>query len=142
MTLDSGQTFASVQFFVYLSDSTTTPMQLANVRLNKTDPDYERCTLSATADTTNILVNLYCEDTIVVEYLRGHNLPLRIVSLKPNPAQNEVAVELDAAEGGVAMMEIYDELGKRVMRKEIAIAKGKQKAPILRKGCIVCGWGM
>jgi hypothetical protein len=130
MTLDSGQTFASVQFFVYLSDSTTTPMQLANVRLNKTDPDYERCTLSATADTTNILVNLYCEDTIVVEYLRGHNLPLRIVSLKPNPAQNEVAVELDAAEGGVAMMEIYDELGKRVMRKEIAIAKGKQKVTI------------
>jgi hypothetical protein len=130
MTLDSGQAFANVQFFVYLSDSTSTPIELSNMHLNQTDPDYERCTLSATTDSTRLQVDLLCGDSIIVEYMRGHHLPLRIVSLKPNPAENEVQVELDAAEGGVTMMEIYDELGKRVMRREINFAKGRQKVTI------------
>jgi hypothetical protein len=130
ISLDSMQALASVKFFVYLSDSTSTPIALGNMHLNKTDPDYERCTLSATTDSTRLQVDLLCGDSIIVEYMRGHGLPLRIVSLKPNPAQNELAIELDAAEGGVVAMEIYDELGKRVMRREVTFAKGRQQVTI------------
>jgi photosystem II stability/assembly factor-like uncharacterized protein len=130
ISLDSMQALASMKFFVYLSDSTATPIALSNVHLNQTDPDYERCTLSATTDSTRLQVDLLCGDSIIVEYLRGNPLPLRIVSLKPNPAQDELSIELDAAEGGVVQMEVYDELGKRVMQREVTFAKGRQQVTI------------
>jgi hypothetical protein len=130
ISLDSAQPLASVKLFVFLSDSTSTPIQLSTIKLNSSDPDYERCTLSATSDTTNFSVYLHCGDSTIVEYMRGNPLPLRIVSLKPNPAQNELAIELDAAEGEVTQMEIYDELGNRVMRREISFAKGRQSVSL------------
>jgi hypothetical protein len=108
---------------VYLSEKLQSSVSIENVNLSSDDP---RCLALATKP-ADIFVNANgCGDSVISVFLRGEPLPLKIVSLKPNPAQNEVAVELVAAEDGVAMMEIYDELGKRVMRRESTLEKGKQ----------------
>jgi hypothetical protein len=96
------------------------------------DVTFRDCMVASLTANDSFQVNILdkCGDSTIREFLRGNNLPLKIISLRPNPAQNEVAVELDAAEDGVAMMEVYDELGNWVMSREISFAKGRQRVTI------------
>jgi photosystem II stability/assembly factor-like uncharacterized protein len=52
------------------------------------------------------------------------------LTVYPNPAKDEVQIELEAAEQGVVRMELYDELGGCVIRREQAVTKGKQTISI------------
>jgi hypothetical protein len=130
ITVAPDSTIGELTFKVMLTKDSITDIVMTDAHLNISDPSFEKCVTSITQTGSSFTYQYVCGDHFIQHYMRGETLPLKIVSLKPNPAQNEVAVELDAADGGIAMMEVYDELGKRVMRKEIAIVKGRQKVTI------------
>jgi hypothetical protein len=122
-------TLGYLRYIVMLTKDSSTAITLSNLTLNNNDTS--ACAPKIVSQTAESFTYIYqCGDHFIQHFLRGDNLPLKIVSLKPNPAQNELAIELDAAEGGVVQMEIYDELGKRVMQREITFAKGKQSVSL------------
>ncbi len=115
---------ARLKFRVMLSDSTSSPLRISDVKLNTFDPDYERCTLSATSDTSNFNLQFLCGDSTLVKYLRNGAKSLLISSPHPNPTSGLVTVDVTSQIETTAEMEIYSILGERVKREAINIQKG------------------
>ncbi len=123
LLLDPSQATANIRFRTYLSDTTITPVTVTT-KLNPQDSNYERCTLSANTSDTNFALTLLCGDSLLSRHLGGKPI-LTIISVKPNPARDEVTVEFEQSENGDMTIEIYDMLGTSVHRVVTHSAKGQ-----------------
>lgn len=123
LSLAPSQAAANIRFRTYLSDTTITPVTVTT-KLNPQDSNYERCTLSANTSDTNFALTLLCGDSLLSRHLGGKPI-LTIISVKPNPARDEVTVEFEQSENGDMTIEIYDMLGTSVHRVVTHSAKGQ-----------------
>ncbi len=121
MSLAPAIAAARLKFQVMLSDSTSSPLRISDVKLNTFDPDYERCTLSATSDTSNFNLQFLCGDSTLVKFLRTNSLQL---SIHPNPTTKDVAIEYNLPSSGEVSLELFDELGNTLTTKSITAKQG------------------
>lgn len=126
MSLDPAKAIARLSFKAMLSDSISSPLRVSDVRLNKGDADYERCTLSATSDSAAFNLEFLCGDKILVDHLRGNKLNFSIISLRPNPASNVLEVEVNSLADQNAEVEIIDATGHVVLSKAEKLSVGRK----------------
>ena len=126
LSLDPSQAIARVRFFTFLTDTTFTSILLDSIRLNGFDPDYERCTLSASSHDTTFTLALLCGDRTIVDFMRHGRSAIEITSIRPNPARDEVTVEIASELKEAVTVEIYDALGKLVQT-----SNGRARAIVL-----------
>jgi len=113
LSLDPNNPIADLKFMAMVTDTTSTPITISNLKLNGADPDYQNCILSADTSATNFTEVYLCGDSTLSKYLRTGNI-LSITSIHPNPAQDEVEIELHSAIKQDVNFEVFDALGARV----------------------------
>ncbi len=116
IALDPASAILSIELLTYITDAISTPIALSNVRLNSFDPDYERCTLSATSQDTIFTLALLCGDRTLTDFMRHGRSALEITSIRPNPARDELTVEI--VSDGAVTIEVYDAAGKLVQTSQ------------------------
>jgi photosystem II stability/assembly factor-like uncharacterized protein len=80
----------------------------------------------------HVEVNDLCGDSTIRNFLRYGEIIA--FTIKPNPVKDKLAIEMNLPEDGQVQLEVYDELGKRVMRREVTFAKGRQQVTITTAG--------
>lgn len=123
MTLDSLKPIAQLGFRAMVAKSMQTPITMTNLKLNGGDADYANCILSADTATTSFNLLAQCGDSTLSKFMNGI-LPLRIISLRPNPVQDEVIVEIESPTKREATVEIYDALGAKISSFQHQISSG------------------
>ncbi|HEY6171642.1 MAG TPA: hypothetical protein VIX80_05225, partial [Candidatus Kapabacteria bacterium] len=118
MTLDPAVSILRLPMRPYVSDTTITTIELSAINLNPQDPDYERCTLSATGDGTPFTLELMCGDSLLSRHLGGKPI-LTVISLKPNPTKSDITVTFDLAASGSVRAEVLDVLGNVVKEETL-----------------------
>ena len=74
-----------------------------------------------------------CGDSTLSNYLRTGNI-LQITSLRPNPAQDELEIDLSSAVKQDANIEIFDALGVRVVSEMRSLGVGRNLVHLDTKG--------
>ncbi len=133
LTLDPKLPIADVKFQAMITDTTSTQVTLTNLKLNGGDPNYANCVLSADSSNTNFTEVFLCGDSTLYNYLRTGKL-LDIISIRPNPAQDELEIDLQSAVKQDATVEIFDALGVRVFSDVRNIAAGSNSIHLDTKG--------
>jgi len=113
LSLDPNIAIADLKFMAMVTDTTSTPITISNLKLNDGDLNYQNCILSADTSATNFTEVYLCGDSTLSKYLRTGNI-LSITSIHPNPAQDEVEIELHSAIRQDVNLEVFDALGARV----------------------------
>jgi hypothetical protein len=126
MTLDPAVSILRLPMRPYVSDTTMTTINVSTIHLNPQDPDYERCTLSATGGDVPFSLELMCGDSLLSRHLGGKPI-LTITSLKPNPTKADVTVTFDLATSGAVKAEVLDVLGNVVKEETLEATRGETK---------------
>jgi len=113
ISLDSLQAIVQIQFEAMVTTATRTPITMTNLQLNGGDANYANCVLSADTMNSSFTLSPSCGDSSLRGFLKGV-LPLKIISLRPNPAQDEIELDLQSVAKQDASVEIYDALGTKV----------------------------
>jgi hypothetical protein len=111
VTVDADSSIAAVEFEVYLAKDTVTTFSIGSVALNNGDPKFMGCIaypLSSGVDFTYLNT---CNDASIRRFMRGEPMQL---SIRPNPAQDEIEVDLQSPLQQDASIEIRNALGARV----------------------------
>ena len=131
--LDSLQEIAGLRFEAMVTSTMQTPITMTNLKLNDGDPEYANCVLSADTSNSNFLLIAQCGDSTVSNLLNGIP-PLRIISIRPNPAQDELGIDLESREKQDAPIEIFDALGVKVFSDTRNISVGSNSIHLDTKG--------
>ncbi len=126
MSLSPTQAILNLPMRPYVSDTTITTIDVSTINLNPQDPDYERCTLSATGDGTPFTLKLMCGDSLLSRHLGGKPI-LTVISLKPNPTKADATVTFDLAASGKVRAEVLDVLGNVVKEETLEARQGETK---------------
>jgi photosystem II stability/assembly factor-like uncharacterized protein len=126
MTLDPSVVILNLPMRPYVSDTTMTTIEVSTINLNPQDPDYERCTLSATGNGAAFTLDLMCGDSLLSQHL-GRKPILSIKVLKPNPAKGDVTVTFDLARSGAVKAEVLDVLGNVIKEETLEAPQGESK---------------
>jgi photosystem II stability/assembly factor-like uncharacterized protein len=118
LLLDPAEAIVRIKLLTYVTDTISTNIALSNIKLNGFDPDYERCTLSASSRDTAFTLALLCGDRTIMDFMRRGRSALEITSIKPNPARDEVTVEIMSELNDAVIIEIYDALGNLVQTQD------------------------
>ncbi len=104
-------TIADITFEVYLTKDIKTSLILNNITLNGNDPNFRECV--ATPQATGLDFNYLniCGDSLVRKFMTRVLLQL---SIHPNPAQDEVILDLRSASKQDVNVEVFDALGVKV----------------------------
>ncbi|MDP4230889.1 MAG: T9SS type A sorting domain-containing protein [Bacteroidota bacterium] len=133
ITLDSTEPIAVIKLWVMLTDTTSTAITMSNLKLNNDDSDYKNCILSADAGNTNFTLLFDCGDSSIYKYLRTGSV-LEITSIRPNPAQDEVQIDVQSAVRQDASIEIRNALGVQVYSDAKSLVSGSNSIHLDTKG--------
>lgn len=108
-----------MSYVVRLAVSAQTPIMIENVKLNQADAAFENCVARVLSSNGSDFSYLYnCGDGALQDYLRDGSLPLRIVSMRPNPVDDVLVLETESRSD--VQVQIIDPLG-RMMRERTGI---------------------
>lgn len=124
MTLDPAVSILNLPMRPYVSDTTMTTINVFTIQLNPQDPDYERCTLSATGNDVPFQLDLMCGDSILSQYLGGKPI-LTINSLKPNPANEDVTIDFNSSITGQGTLQIISDAGNVSFEENIQVVQNE-----------------
>jgi hypothetical protein len=111
MIVTSGDSsIAEFNFNVCLTKDTATSLAPGTIMLNS-DPKFTGCVAIPQAVGLNFIYLNSCGDRSIRSFMRG--LPLQL-SIRPNPAQNEIELDLHSSINQDALVEIFDALGAKV----------------------------
>ncbi|HYM20696.1 MAG TPA: T9SS type A sorting domain-containing protein [Candidatus Kapabacteria bacterium] len=127
LSLDPSKVIADITFSTTLTDTNVTDVSISNLKLNNGDPDFANCILSADTTATTFTLALVCGDSSIQQYLRTGTF--RIISIRPNPASDEIEIALHCQTLQTVRVEIFNTLGESVMTvgKEIAVGENSIK---------------
>jgi hypothetical protein len=128
---DSSGVLATVGFRVYLTKDSTTTIEL----IKRTDSSNVNCIISTLAQsgTATFDYNFLCGERSIAGFLNG-KMPMKIVSIRPNPAQNELEIGLVSASKQDANIEIFDALGVKVFSEARNVSIGENKVHLDTQG--------
>jgi hypothetical protein len=133
LALDPKLPIADIKFEAMVTDTTFTQITMTNLKLNGGDPNYANCVLSADSPDTSFTLIPACGDSILRGYLRTGKV-LDIISIRPNPAQDELEIDLRSAMKQDALIEIFDALGAKVFTDMRNIISGINSIHLDTKG--------
>ena len=113
IALDPSIPIADVKFMAMLTDTNSTAITMSNLKLNGGNPDYHDCILAADSSNTNFSLLFMCGDSTLYHFMRTKKI-LEIISIRPNPAQDELMIDLQSAIKQDANIEIRNALGAKV----------------------------
>jgi photosystem II stability/assembly factor-like uncharacterized protein len=116
MSLDASAALAAIEFTPTLTTETSTPIIIQNLKLNGGDVQYERCTLSASADTAVFQLQLDCGDETIRQHMLA-KLPFTILSVTPNPTSG--IIEAVVRGGSGVSYDVLDLMGKTMTSGEM-----------------------
>ncbi|MFI5263485.1 MAG: choice-of-anchor D domain-containing protein [Candidatus Kapaibacterium sp.] len=108
---DGNGVLATVGFRVYLTKDSVTTIDMTN-RTDTTNLPCGRMTLS-TGGSATFDYNYLCGERSIAGFYNGV-MPLKIVSLHPNPSQDEIELDVRSEGKQDAVVEIFDALGVKV----------------------------
>lgn len=123
---DGSGNLAELLFQIFLTKDSTTTLMLANPVPSDGGVQGQCAATALAAGGASFTYTYLCADHFLQSYIKGEKLPVRIVSLSPNPAKDELLIGVFAAVDGVVSVGIYDELGKRLIKKDQMLEKGSQ----------------
>ena len=129
MTIDSLIPMVSVKFRTFLTDTTLSTIELSTIQLNNDDPDYKNCTLSATGNSTTFTQASICGDSTIRSFMQTGKL-IDILSIRPNPAKDEVFIEVSSVNEAAATIRIIDIEGKTHYQIPYTLQQGIQQLHI------------
>jgi len=110
---DANGILASIGFTVFLTKDSTTTINLLNAKIDTTNnPPCGNTTFSYSGSTL-FDYNFVCGERSISGYMNGV-MPMKIISLRPNPAQDGIELNVQSFSKQDAVFEIYDALGTRV----------------------------
>ena len=131
--LNPNTAIADVKFMAMLSDTNSTAITMSDLKLNGGNSDYHDCILSADSANTNFSLIFMCGDSTLYHYLRTKKI-LEIISIRPNPAQDELQIDLQSAVKQDANIEIRNALGAKVYSAVKNLASGLNSIHLDTKG--------
>jgi hypothetical protein len=122
---------ASVGFRVYLTKDSTTTIEMT-YRADTTNLPCNIMTLSQNGSAT-FDYNFLCGERSISGFMNGM-LPLSITSIRPNPAQDEIVIDLQSAMKQDANIEIRNALGAKVFSDSRNLISGTNSIHLDTKG--------
>ena len=113
ISLDPSNAIARIVFESMVADTTSTDITMSNLTLNGGDAAYKNCILSADPSSTNVTVQFLCGDSNLYKFIRTGRV-LDIAFIRPNPAKDDISLNLLSAQAQVIRIEIMNELGASV----------------------------
>ena len=113
LSLDPKSPVATVKFMAMVTDTTSTPIKVSNVVVNNAEPNFNNCILSVTSLDTTFSLEFVCGDSNVSHFLHTGQVLFNI-SIRPNPARDELEIDLHSAAKQDVPVEIFDALGVKV----------------------------
>ncbi|MEP7233803.1 MAG: T9SS type A sorting domain-containing protein [Ignavibacteriota bacterium] len=125
---------ASLYFKTYLSRDTSGIISFDEINFNG-DTTFRECMVASLSanDTLHVSLNPSCGDSILRQTLLEKQ-ELKIVSVHPNPSQDEIDIELQSSLKQEAKIEIFDALGVRVFSDVRNINSGSNSIHLDTKG--------
>lgn len=118
LTNPLGPSLTTLDFVARLSVAGVTPISIENVRLNDVDPDFEKCVAAIGKSDASSFSYLYdCSEHSLQQFLASGKLPLRIISMRPNPVGDRLTLEIESR--SAATIQIVDALGKLVIDGQV-----------------------
>lgn len=123
------------KFFVSLTDTTTTALEIADIELNGADATFSKCVLGFTSALSDLELALRCGDSLLREFMRkGDQFSLSTSPIFPDPltASNgyNATLAFELAEDRHVTLYIYDGSGKAVDVVERPAVKGMNRITI------------
>ncbi|MEI8135289.1 MAG: T9SS type A sorting domain-containing protein [bacterium] len=110
----------------------TAQITLEDINFNQ-DVTFHECTISALSKMDSLIIDIkeFCGDSTLSKFMNGI-LPLRIISLRPNPANgNDLIMSLSVAEPNEALSySVYDVLGREMLHSTIPVGLSEIQIPI------------
>jgi len=128
---DGNGILATVGFSVYLTKDSVTTISMTN-RTDTTALPCGSMTLS-TGGSATFDYNYFCGERSLAGFMNGV-MPMKIVSLRPNPSQEEIELDLQSASKQNAQVEIFDALGVKVFSETRNIVAGSNRVQLNTKG--------
>ncbi len=129
----SDSTIANIAFEVYLTRDSVTSLVFNSIILNSADANFMACV--ASAQTTGIDFHYLnaCADRSLRTFMQDGNA-IEITSIRPNPAQDELGIDLQSAVKQDALVEIFDALGVKVFSGSKNLVSGSNSIHLDTKG--------
>ena len=123
---------AELNFNIYLTKDTATTIVFSSVTLNSSDPKFMDCVSYPLSTGLDFLYLNSCGD----RSLRAFKLskPMKIISMRPNPAQDEIEIDLESAIKQDANIEIRNALGACVYSGAKNLTSGSNSIHLNTKG--------
>jgi len=127
---DSLGIVAQFYYKMYLTKDSIASLSLSGTSFNSADADYEKCIAYPTATRTDsVLYSFACGDKLIQAGM-NNDLAAQLVGVYPNPAQNEISLDIITLETTDCQITISDESGNTLIRKTINHPKGRSAATI------------
>ncbi len=133
LTLDPAKSIAAISFMPMVTLGTTTAITITNLKLNNGDADFANCILSANSPDTTFSLIPECGDSTLRQFMRTGKV-LDITSIRPNPGQDEIEIELRSGLNQDVSIEIYNALGVRVLSESKNMTNGLNQFHLDTKG--------
>ena len=123
ITLDPAQFIAGIELRAMVTDTTSTAITMSNLMLNGGDIEYRDCILSGDTSGANFSVIFACGDTTLYRFIRTGKV-IDILSMRPNPAQDEIFLDLHSVGAGAIRIDLVNALGAKVFSEDRSICSG------------------
>ena len=119
--IEPDSSLATITFQTYLTSESSPTIALDEINWDR-DTTFRDCMVSAlsASDTVRVNLQLSCEDSILLFYMKTGTIPLRIESIQPNPAREEVVVTTHSSSGALLSYEVFDALGRGMVSGSVA----------------------
>ncbi len=125
-TLPSGS-LADLYYEVFLTKDSATDIVMSNLKLN--GGNQTNCEPKITNTNSAFTYRFECGDHILQRYLKGE-APLKIISVRPNPAQKEITVDYSTKTNENVTIEIIDVLGNLISKQIATTTSSRITLPI------------
>lgn len=117
----SDSSIAEINFNVYLTKDTTTTLVLGSIALNSSDPKFMGCVAYPLSAGSDFLYLNSCGDRSIRTFMLGKPIEMTI---HPNPARDEIEINLQSPLNQDASIEMLNALGAKVYSDFKSLAAG------------------